>query len=172
MITRWPPLLAFLIVFSLNPLAYAVDASNSRVTRVKLSVLADASIISSVSSYLNRELRALGDVALVDDRPQWELVIIAQEIQYGGATVGVALSTVTRSIPHEEMFPSLFKEEYKDDVKTFSGLSWIVDNQLYVDSSERLQEICRKVIARFDTEQLEEGRKINRKIGDIFKKAK
>ena len=65
------------------------------VARVKLSVSGSENIKDEVVSYLSRELRALGDVVIVEQDARWELSVIVMELaSRGGSKNGLAFSVV------------------------------------------------------------------------------
>jgi hypothetical protein len=154
-------------IVALNLSAHAADTHKPRFSvKVKVSLSSDDSIMTSVSSYLNRELRSLGDVELVDNDPEWVIFVLALEIKREARrTNGVALSTVfIRSFNNKVLGP-LVEPKFKDAVLDLtSNLSYYnnTNHSLNVGATEDLQEMCKEIIAKFDMKCLEESRKIFR----------
>ena len=126
--TLWPRLLGTLCgIAFLSVTAHAADIGNLRYSaKVKVSVSATENIKGSVSSYLNRELRSLSDVELVDNKPEWEIIVIAMELMtVGNYKTGIALSTVVIRSFRNEMLSGLFEPKFKDTGLTLtSELFW------------------------------------------------
>jgi len=147
--------LTSIAVLSLS--AHAADNSKPRFpVKAKVSVLGSESIKSSVSSYLNRELRSLNDVELVDDDYEWEIRICAIEIKMQtGQKAGFALSSVIIQTFYNRPLSLWVKPRHLDYVLDLtSGLSYYPIQRLRVGGPEDLQEMCKDVIADFDTQRL------------------
>ena len=165
-------------IFDFSVTAYAADTSRSKFSaKVKVSVTAEGNIKNRVSSYLNRELRALNDVELVETNPEWEISVIAMELKsVGGTKTGFALSTVILISYDNRLLCSFFEAEYKAleytaaVVKETSSLYLRPSQWLNIGSTDDLQRICRDVVADFDMKHLEESRKLYRRMPDWLKK--
>jgi len=162
-------------VASWSALVSLADAKDQQFTaRVKVIVSAKENIKSSLTSYLNRELRSLNDVELVETDPEWELNVLAVELKTtGGYKSGVALSVVIISPFINQMLSGFFQEQFEDaGLKMTSDLYLYPDHWLNVGPADKLQDLCKDVIATFDTKHLEEGRKSFRLLQKIQKKTK
>lgn len=142
--------------------------------KVRIDVTADNDIKNSVSSYLNRELRSLGDVDIVDNDYHWALSILAVQLTtIGGYKSGVAISTVILTPFTNAVFVGLFKPEYRDGgLALTSNLFQYPDQWLNVGQTDALQNLCKEVIAQFDTKYLEEQRKSYRSFKEFLEKQK
>jgi len=152
--------------------AYAADTPNPRFSaKVKVSVGGEESIKSSVSSYLNRELRSLGDVEIVDDNYEWAINITALENKIvGGKKSGFTIAAIFIQSFNNQLLRELVEPKHQDFViKMTSGLSYYPDGWVVIGGPESLQELCKKIIADFDTECLE---KVRKPTGFINRKAK
>lgn len=245
--TNW--LRSIVVLFAIVVLsgeAHAADTSNLRwpSIRVKVTVSAPDNIKGAMSSYLNRELRSLNDVELVDTNPFWEIDVVAMELKtVGGYTSGVALSTViirafdnqtlsdflqpknpdippppppsslsatnasgqvmseqvpiknadgsttytTKYYPYGKQPADITTPEYQSwlgkkaswerDIvlKMTQDLYGYTDHWLRVGSRDDLQELCKGVVADFDTKYLEEIRKLYplmRQMKELLQKSK
>lgn len=174
--THWAQLigaLCLIAVFGLT--AHAADTSNLRFSaRVKVTVSAPDNIKGAVSSYLNRELRSLNDVELVDTKPEWEINVLAMELKtVGGYKSGVVLSTVIINSFDNQMLSVFFQPNLKDiGLYMTSSLSWYPDHWMNVGSTDDLQRLCKDIVADFDTKHLEESRKSFRRAKEFPQKSK
>jgi hypothetical protein len=117
--THWPKLIVALCSIAIfNFTVYAADVKKPPTPKteevlrfkVKVTVQADEGIQNSVSSYLNRELRSLGDVDIVDNNPEWELRVLGGELHsIGGYKSGVVLSTIIITPFRGNFLSSAFK---------------------------------------------------------------
>ncbi len=164
-------LFAIIVVLSFE--AHAADTNNARFTsRVKVTVSSNDNIKDTVSSYLNRELRALNDVELVDTDPEWVIDVMAMELKTSsGRKPGVVLSTVISLYYDKQEVINLVKPMYIDTLPRH-GLQISYWHWLEVDSTDNLQSICKKMVAEFDTQYLEAGRKSFRKMKESLQKSK
>jgi hypothetical protein len=154
---------------------YAAEINNPQFSaKVKVSVSAPDDIKDLVSSYLNRELRSLNDVEIVDNNPDWEIEIVAMELKtVSGYKNGIAISTVILSPYNNQALSEFFKPEFKESgLLITSGLSWYSDQMLNVDSSDNLQELCKTIVADFDSRELEPSRKFFRNLKETRQKSK
>ena len=62
--------------------------------RVRVTVSTSDDIGGQVSSFVNRELRSLGDVVVADTEPMFKGRIVVEEVSAGGREIGYAMSTV------------------------------------------------------------------------------
>lgn len=150
--------------------AHAADTN----WRVKVTVSASESIKDSVSSYLNRELRSLNDVEVVNDNPDWEISVVAMELKtVGGYKNGIALSTVIVTPFNNQSLSGFFQPKFKTTgLQMTSGLSWYPDQWLNVGSADDLQKQCKDIITNFDVTTLEESRKSLQKVKELLNKSK
>jgi len=173
--TSWLSCIGFLFVFLLSSVVCSANAQDLKFTaRVKVIVSGDENIKGVITSYLNRELRSLNDVELVDSDPEWTIMVMAMEARtIGGYKSGIILSTNIIRHFSNQILSSLFQEKFKEaGLKITSNLYWDVDQWLNVGPADKLQELCKKAIANFDTKHLEEGRKFFRKMKEDLKDRK
>ena len=102
-------LVSSVILVSPGGVVSAQAEQQSFSARVQVYVQADnESVKSKVVSYVNRELRSLGDVVVTDNEPQYTLDIILLEVQFESQTPtgSIALSTVLTT-PFNETVPPI-----------------------------------------------------------------
>jgi hypothetical protein len=147
-------------VFALS--AHASEPGNARSpATVKLTVSASDSIKEPVTSCLTRELRALDHVRLVSDQPDWEISVLALEVQSTrGYRGGIAISTVIVSrFQNEKTAPLSRPDERVSGLAQASNLWDYPAHSLHLDASDRLQVMCKQIASDFDARQLEKSRK-------------
>jgi len=70
--THWKQMIGALLTCLVVLATFSADTKSLRYsTKVKVSISAPDNIKGSVSSYLNRELRSLTDVEIVENDPEW-----------------------------------------------------------------------------------------------------
>jgi hypothetical protein len=149
--------LAVLFVLTMSS-SHAADTNSSRYSaKVKVNISAADSIRGAVSSYVNRELRSLTDVEIVENDPEWITYNLAMELKtVDGYKSGVAISTVIVSAVDNQLLSGWFQPEFKDiGLKVTSGLAGYPDQWLSVGSADDLQKLCKDIVADFDTKHLE-----------------
>lgn len=141
---------------------------------INVQISADPAIKTLVRSYLNRELRALGDVDLVDMKADWSISIICAQIEsIGGYPPSVLLSIViTERYPNAAIVSMLPAESKQlgDDIT--SNLYLARDHWVRSGSQENLQQICSKIAADFDILYLEKERQRWRNVQHLMKQKK
>jgi len=137
--------------------------------RVRVEVSGDANIKPLVTSYINRELRTLNDVKIMDNDPGWLLSIVAIETYTkGGDKIGVALSVVVL-----KLVTSLFAKKIPLAlVGMVPELYLFHTHILYTDSTNNLQRTCKRIVADFDSEQLETARRVLREANELSEEMK
>lgn len=153
-----------LLVFSTSVIAQ----SGSRApfsAKVQLSVSANENIKGQIESYINRELRSLHDVVLVDEDADWELSLLALEPSVGGHKSGaIALSLVVLTPFSNGVLSGMFQEEAEDmGALVTEGLYSYPDHYLRVGPEDELREMCAGLVADFDSDLIEKRRKLIRK---------
>ena len=111
---------------------------------VKVRVTADQNILGPIKSHINRELRSLGDVELVNDGYSWIIEI---------TTIGSGIYVLVLKKFNNQ---NVFKKVPADDLYHIKG-RW-----LGRVSKGSLKQVCRKIVTRFNHELLEKERETNR----------
>ena len=152
MLTRWSLWVGCLGLLT-STAVYAGDSGPQRfTTRVLVTVSADASLQNAVTSHLHRRLGSLDGVELVDARPDRIITVVAREMRsLGRYKTGIVLAT-TFAAPY--YYPRLSNENDRT-----AGLFFGLSQNLYIDSADNLESLCRKIIEDFDAEQVEPRRK-------------
>jgi hypothetical protein len=138
--------------------------------RVILSITADEEFHGLISSFLNRELRALHDVEIDEVDPQFEIFILARKITDTQKSVlGVIFSVVMFERFNNEALYDMYQPEKKvvadfltSDLRKFKG------QYVHTGSQKDIRRICESIIADFDSYVLEPQRKIYRGIDKQF----
>jgi hypothetical protein len=147
-----------LAAFTLS--AHASQPGDARFSATaKLTVSASDSIREPVTSCLTRELRALDHVRLVSDQPDWEISVLALEVQSTrGYRGGIAISTVIVSRFQNERAALSHPDERVSGLAQTSNLWDYPAHSLHLDASDRLQTLCKQIAADFDAKQLAKSR--------------
>lgn len=156
--------------------------------RVHVSVTcADATTKSMIESHIKRELRSLGDVELVNkDDATWKIVLIAIPLKSNRNKIGVTSITVMRLYKHTaESSIKMALLEYMDTYETsLSPESKLTRMNKMEEIAEKwgsfptyndpnlelilnikdndLPNTCKEIVAKFDVEELERSRELQR----------
>ncbi len=154
-------------------------------TTVTLEISAEEDEIKNqVYSYISRELRALGDVQLLEDNSVWAVkgntewviqIIAMQQKDKAGRIIGWVMSSVIlKPILRDRdfklfMLSKALKGEYDEKLwqELFEQLrtSCIVyGHEIRSGSPEDLQSNCKGIVAKFDSKCLKESRKIHQQL--------
>ncbi len=140
-----------------------VTLSSAQTTKigVELSISADATIKSDIESYVKREFRALSDIDIYATRPDFLIGIVA--IKPGSA---VAISVVviekfdfTAYLTSELRKTNITPAARDSLIKTVAKSESIDQHFLYSDSISNLDQLCKRVVAKIDTDSFESERK-------------
>ena len=128
--------------------------------QINVNISADPAIKTLVTSYLNRELRALGDVELVDMNADWSISIICAQVgEVGGRPSSILLSVViTERYPNAAIVSMLPAESKQLGDEITSNLYLARDHWVRSGSQESLQQICSRIAADLDVLYLEKER--------------
>ncbi len=172
----------YFLIFIFPALAYCQLQPFS--AKIHLGIEADQSIESLVASYLNREIRSIGDVEVTDDNPQWYLGVIAvEDYSEAGNILGYTISSVVHStvpvgaylderlevISNESQIDSLATLVARIEIfltkkylSTFDNLVTFHGHWIQSGGPDDLKKMCELVISHFDGEYLEEARRRHR----------
>ena len=166
-------LLATIFILSSTSVATAQESELPKF-RVKVFVSADENIEGKIKSYINRELRSLGDVELVDDDSEFELEIVAiEQMTESGNKVGIVLSTVISTKYDNWYLLTLVPASKKEELdKQTANLYFFPDHWVKTGPTRSLRKLCNEIVADFDTKHLENIRKLERQYLDIIEKNK
>lgn len=135
--------------------------------KVKVSVEGHERIIHSVRDHLTEGLRALADVELVDDKHQFEISVLAGELSCAEETkTGYVLSILIIepfdcslvAMCADPRYVEFFKS-MTADLSAYPRWHW-----LRVVGPKDLPELSKKIIADFNSQILEQRRKIFQKM--------
>ena len=135
------------------------------IRRTDTSVANDDSLKSQFNSFLGRELRSLGDVTLVDDKPDFVMAVLVKRVSEGGSVVSVA-TLVSASLNASSLTTTLRLRGRLDDSQSqlltdyMKTGSRILDFSLQNTNLSDVQSICKQIIVDFDSRQLDPERKL------------
>ena len=142
--------LIYVVLVMFLPLTLASETQHRFKINVEITI-EDESTKSVFLSYVNRELRSLGDVDVVGKIDEWmyELAIVAIEPKY--VSTGMKTGQITIAwTGYELVSPSLKSDSWIWRPETLSLKYW---------KTENLDNICKEIVAQFDTKYLEKARK-------------
>ena len=158
-------------------LAVAPAADTEAFTmRVSVEVSGKGSTKAEFESYIKRELRGLKDVEVVDNSPNFTFSFVVLETQSkGGTSTGYAISEVVTHRLSQKAFQGMFKNKLSPGdfawLEKATASAVLIDmHNLQTCAPNELKSVCEKLIAEFDTDMLEPGRKMIRQIQETMDK--
>jgi len=135
-----------------------VGAVEKSLIRVKLLIQADKEVQTAVENQLRKELRALGDISLVNEKPDFEIrVIVMGSAAKEKENSGVAFSTVFLNPYVRSGIPDFYINRCKGDKEGLKISEEIAKTQIYKDhllqvgSGKDIEEICKDIAQNFKT---------------------
>lgn len=147
-------------------LLFFVVSANSQTPKitVKVEVNADVSLKTSLESYINRELRQLGDIDLYSTKPDISIVLVA--VNAGDVT---AVSIVVYRNYNWENFidlnlksTSISVQARKSLIETLAVQNEVVRHEIKTSSTSDLDQLCKRIVASIDTDIFERDRRLNK----------
>ena len=142
------------------------ETGKSYKARVRISVIAAEKVSGLISSFMAIDLRQLGDVVITDKDPEWHLAVTGVELHTGGKRTGVAISTVIMEPVRETVIRSIITVLEKEgsmpaalQVLKSKQLVEVKSSWLRADADTAMRQLCRGIIADFDTQYLQPERK-------------
>jgi hypothetical protein len=141
--------------------------------QVQVTVAGDGQALTLVKSYVNRELRALGDVVVTDNADESEYFLSIIVVPVSG---GYAVSALTADHLASEIAKiTLEQGETKPDTatidlvnKSMKPMYQITDHWLQTCSSSGLEKTIKEVVARFDVDTLQMHRDMHRSMQELL----
>ena len=165
---RWPLLIFIATNLFSQPISFTA--------RVKLDLRCKADC-AEIQSYLLRELRSLKDVAVVEENQEFELKIIAGQVENRASeTIGYfEFGYALRLVPFDDDLRRGMKQRYTD--AQWAEVSSIANSLGHTSSwfgglGTDHKELASRVVAEFDTKTLEPFRKYWQKLNDESASAK
>ncbi|MBP1714306.1 MAG: hypothetical protein H6Q42_2509 [Deltaproteobacteria bacterium] len=153
---RW--ILVGVIVFSwvFGGASFDVGAVEKSLVRVKLMIQADEESQTVVANLLRKELRALGDISLVNEKPDYEIrVIVMGSAAKDKENSGVAFSTVFLNPYVRSGIPNFYLNRCKIDKEDLQITEDLERTQIYKDhllqvgSGKDIEQICKDIAQNF-----------------------
>lgn len=157
------PRLLFLGVITAIITSYAtVPELNARQqneyrTTVKINVDADRTLRTGLINYLESGLLSLGYVRIVEDKPDWQISLVADDIGGGDIQTNTVVVSLLVSKPFDnDLFSFLVNKQYKDIFLTSSeNLHELKSQVLYTGKMRELRMLSDKIVNYFKTRYLE-----------------
>jgi hypothetical protein len=142
--------------FALGGAFFNAVAVEKSLVRVQLLVRADEDSQNIIDNLLRKELRALGNIALVNEKPDYEIrVIVMGSAAKGKEDSGIAFSTVFLSPYARSGIPEFYLSRCQGDkegLKTteeFAKTQIYRDHLLQVGSGRDAEQICKDIAQNF-----------------------
>lgn len=168
-------LVAMLTFVSGYLMAVAAAAEEHELT-VQLKVnCTQKALQDEVRSYVQRELRSLKDVSILDANARHEVTITVLESRNErDVPIGYAVSVLVVSrFPSKQYFGlPIFQMTEKDRANVENGTKEYVlieMNGLYSCDKDELRKVCERVVVNIDSEVIEPDRKIGRTLDGLIK---
>ncbi|MGE3393719.1 MAG: hypothetical protein AB7J97_05355 [Steroidobacteraceae bacterium] len=119
---------------------------------VSVNVTGSDSSGNELKSCINRELRALGDISVVSTKPRFTLSVVVLETQSDGRHTGYAVSSVI--LDH---FWASYLSDPDGDItaEMLEGVGTIAFHTVMTNAPDKLDQLCRTIVADVDTEAIE-----------------
>jgi hypothetical protein len=150
--------LIWAVIFSwvLGGLIFDAAAVEKSLVRVKLMIRADEDSQALIESLLQKELRALGNIALVNEKPDCEIrVIVMGSAAKEKENSGVAFSTVFLSPYLRSGIPEFYLHRCRGDTAGLKPTDELAKTQIYKDhllqvgSGKDAEQICKDIAQNF-----------------------
>jgi hypothetical protein len=141
-----------------------ISQANGKTWTVQLGISANENIKSEITSFLNRELRSLGDINVVESDPDYIIQVVALETKLQGSTYvnGVAISIViTKPLDVDLLKIAIEVLKPKSDTAVESFLDYyfhefkyerILQQFIQIGPKDNLRSLCESIIATFDSD--------------------
>jgi hypothetical protein len=133
---------------------------------------------SEFRSYINRELRSLYDVSIVESEPGfWVLINVMKIPAVGGGDLGYAVSIqglkcLPNGLLNDKMFKCMDPVEREYIKQVLDGCMILKHNSQIVGNNDKLRVMAEGLVADLDTALFEPERKENALIADYLKSVK
>ncbi len=133
--------------------------------RVQLKVSGSENDLAEITSFMTRELRRIGDVEVVENDPLFVISVIALSTSNrAGAPTGYTLSVVVEMpVRYHQVRGNIAKAVDENQMKFFdvyfNNTTRLLSHLVQVGGSDRLETLCKKIIASIDGSDFENHRK-------------
>ncbi len=157
---------------------YAQETPDKFQCRVAVKFSGNDELKVLASSYINKSLRSLGDVTIVDDGALINISIVGLKNRTeSGKALGYTLSVViTKRLNFHYLVDALknkfdkrFIELAEEDTNNRYEL---IDHIIYTTSADSLKSTCEEIVAQIDSETIEKERKYYQYLLDVINKKK
>jgi hypothetical protein len=183
------------LTFFIGSSAFCQD-SEKNPTRVHLLVQAEKDLKSELERCLKRQLQSVRDVVITDNRPKWEISLVALRTGPKGHETVLSISVVISSplfveslkpapgppmatglpfseIPKRQPLLGLTEKQWESLALRIQDINDVQTHLLYTGNPNDVKALSQKIIADFDREYLEPSRidpAIREKIDKILEK--
>ena len=153
---RWILIGGIIFSWIFGGASFDASAVEKSLVRVRLLIQADAESQAVVENLLQKEIRALGDISLVNEKPDYEIrVIVMGSAAKEKETSGVAFSTVFLTPYARSGIPDFYLSRCKSDKEGVKITEELAKNQIYKDhllqvgSGKDIEQICKDIAQNF-----------------------
>lgn len=130
---------------------------------VKVTVSADGGIKSDIESYVKRELRALNDINIYALNPKFEIQLVAID---PSSVIAISYVVIRKndftSYVNTNVNPRITDPKVREFVtKSLAVKSYVSLHGIQSSSAELLESLCKRIVAKIDTDVFEFERTFN-----------
>lgn len=152
---RWILIWGIIFFWVSGGASFEAGAVEKSLVRVQLLIRADEDSQAVIENLLRKELRALGDVSLVNEKPDYEIRVIVMGSAVKEKNSGVAFSTVFLSPYSRSGIHDYYLNRFKGDKKELGITEELAKTQIYKDhllqvgSGKDVEQICKDIAQNF-----------------------
>jgi hypothetical protein len=153
----WNRLITIIVIaLFIGGTSNAAYSEEEKKINIGLNITADNELKNELTSYISRELRALGDVSISEYSNDYEINIISGASKsQNGKLFGYVISFVIKKPFDKETIRTKLKEEYqRDSLVELDNLYDILEYSLIATPPNGLSAECQSLVANFDTNHL------------------
>lgn len=171
--------LIFALTLVTTKTSYAYDTTKFK-RQIRVGVIVETKSIplkSQIESYIKRELRALGDIDIVQKDAEKIILLKADYVLYENDTIfGVVVTSIFLSAKNNEGYRQHFTTNIKDidfakhaeNEVFYKKIIEYENSGLFVFQEKKLDEKCKYIVAKFDNLVLEPERQSFQELVDYF----
>lgn len=156
-------LLIFVFVLPFN-LSFRTKVNRQTPYHCKLQLVISANddLKAPIESYLGRSLRTIGDVTIVDSKPDIWVSVVALKVRAGGTDTGYAITFAVTEPGLPVFLKTLAKDEKSGEllVSLYGDSSTFLDHQLFVGPMDSLKSLCEDTAIAIDSGSINPRRKM------------
>ena len=154
-------LAAAILLMTLLPIQAQEIKKQAASFKISVKILGDKDVRNLVKSFIGRELRALKDVEITDNDPDWVLHLVTVEVKLkDGVQTGFGISGIVLKPFKTDVLTPLLDKRFIDRGHTLTAdLYSIKKHMVNIGPTDDIHNICKRIVSDLDSEYLEIKRK-------------